>query len=104
MIDKLISVGSAVNEKIEPVLTNPTTQKALAAIPIGAGGAGYMDLTQGWLAIVSIIVGIIAGILVIIYNVKRNRLITKELELKDIEIKRKSWEVERLKQGDHEES
>lgn len=84
MTDKMTQIA----EKLEPIITNPTTQKALAAAPIGTGGAAYMDITQGTLAIVSIIVGIIAGILVIIYNIKRNKLISKELELKDMEIQR----------------
>jgi len=88
-------------ERIEPVLTSPTVQKTLAAIPIGSGSAAYLEITQGWLAAMSILIGIVAGILVIIYNLKRNKIASKDMELKDIEIQIKTLEVERLKREEN---
>lgn len=88
---------NGVIDKADQILSNPTMQKALTASPLASGGAAMFEVTQGWLAIVSLVVGIAAGLLVIKYNYKRNKLIDKELEMK-------SLEIERLKRGFDDES
>jgi len=75
-----------VTEKIEQVVTNPVVSKIVPAVPIGSGSAYFFDITQGIFAILSIIIGIVAGIYVVVINHKRNKLIDKELEIKDLEI------------------
>lgn len=84
-------------EKSEQIITHPATQKTLASTPIIGGSAAVFEVTQGWLAIISLVVGIIAGLLVIKYNHKRNKLV-------DMELEEKRLLIESLKKGDSDEA
>lgn len=79
-------IKQQIAEKSVDLIAAPAVQKAFATVPIMAGGASVMEYTQGWMAVASIAVGIVAGVLVIIYNWKRNKLITKELQIKEYEL------------------
>lgn len=87
-------------EKIEQVITNPVVSKIVPAVPIGSGSAYFFDITQGIFALLSIVIGIIAGIYVVVINHKRNKLIDKELEIKDLEIDRLKGDACEVKDGD----
>ena len=89
-----------VTEKIEQVATSPIISKVAPAIPIGSGSAYILDLTQGVFALISIAIGIIAGVYVIVINHKRNKLIDKELEIKDLEIDKLKGNTSEVEDGD----
>ena len=75
-------------EESDQVISHPSVQKALAGTPLLSGGAAAFEFTQGWLAIISLLIGIVAGWLVIVYNKKRNILMDMEIEEKNLIIKK----------------
>ncbi len=58
-------------DKAEPVLSNPLAQKWLAAYTTGSGFALLMEYTESILAIISVVVGILAGVSIIAYNIAK---------------------------------
>jgi len=84
-------------EKSEQIITHPSSQKALATLPLAGSGAAVFEVTQGWMTIASLAIGIVAGLLVIKYNHKKNKLMDMEIEEKKLIIARlkdKSCEVD----------
>lgn len=82
-------------EMSDGVLSTPIAQKAITSIPIAAGSAAYFDMIQGWLAIVSVLVGIVTGMLFWVYSIRRNsiaktndQILKAELRLKELQIKK----------------
>ena len=77
---------SQIIEKGDVIISNPMTQKVLAATPLASGSAAFFEVTQGWLAIASILVGIIAGVLVAKYNWTQTKVKETESKIKDAEL------------------
>lgn len=92
-------------EKGDAIISNPMTQKILAATPVASGSAAFFEVTQGWLAIVSVLVGIIAGILVAKYNWTQNKVKETESKIKDAELELIQMKLEQAKRElENEES
>lgn len=72
-------------EKGEQVVTHPTSQKLISTYAVGAGSAFSLDLIQGVLGIVSVIIGIVAGLFIIVINYRKSKGVKLDNEIKELE-------------------
>lgn len=90
-------VKEQIIEKSEQILTHPTAQKAISTYAVGTGGMVSFEIIQGWLGIISVIIGIVAGILVIRSNYRKAQGLEIDNQIKRIKLEaelKKSLEAE----------
>lgn len=87
---------SQVIEKSEEITSSPIIQKGVSVYSIFTGGAYTIGMIQDMLGLISVLVGIFAGIMVIVINYRKGRGVKLDNESKELINRKINLEIKAL--------